>query len=378
MGRRGRIVFQAPTDLVWSSRLATGSFFDVTALAPDEDDALSASATIASDDDAIVAVAAADVERASGELRFTVTAAGPGVVDLVVTDGGEEVDRIGVQAAAAVDTVLVDAALVGATAAVDPRLPARFAVVADAKTRVLVSAVDRCGEALLDLGASAVVVAGPEGVDPATLARVTADGPASFVVEPAAAGDFALALATPGLADLAWDVSAVPRGAIDEVRAEAAGADAETGTVTLWGRAFVDDVDVVGQDFTWTASERVTLSLPLGPATAATIAFPAADQPPDDRPATVTAEVVGEEGALDLLALTGAGLATARDAPPARLVEGGADGGEGADGGDAGDGAGGAASVGAGCGGGSPCDPFAAAAPVAGLALRRRRRRRTP
>jgi hypothetical protein len=367
-GVRGNVVFQAPTDLVWSSRLAVGSTFDVSAVARSKKNALASGATVKSSDDDVAVVDAVVVD--DGAVSFRVTVKAPGLADLVVADDdnaateGGEVDHIRLQAARAVTTTLVDAALVGATDAVDPSLPARFGVVDDDTVRVLVAGTDRCGEALLDLGASVVVVAAPEGVDPASLASVAADGPAAFVITPAGTGSLRLQLQTPGLEPLDFDVDVVARSSIDEVRVEAAAADAEAGTVSLWGRAFVDDREIVGQDFSWTASERVTLATPEGPATTATIAFPAADQPADERPATVTAEVVGEEDSVDLFALTDTSLVVAREAPPARP--------EGATEVDADDES---STGGASCGGGETCDALAALLPGLSLVGLRRRRR---
>lgn len=369
-GVRAKVVFQAPTDLVWSQTLAVGSAFDVTAVARAKKNALGAGTTVTSSDDDVAVVDTVVVD--DGDVGFHVTVKAPGQIDLVVADAdnagteGGEVDHIRLQAAKAVTTTLVDAALVGATDAVDPSLPVHFAVVAAAPARVLVAATDRCGDALLDLGASVVVVDAPEGEDPATLATVTADGPAAFLVEPAAAAlALRLQLQSPDLDPLDYDLDVVERSAIDEVKATAAAVDAAAGSVTLWGRAFVDDVEVVGQEFSWTASERVALSTPLGSATTATIAFPATDQPPDDRPATVTAEVVGEEGTVDLLALTDTSLVVTRGALPTR--------GSGDD-----DGADDTASSGGGwsCGGGETCDALAALLPAAPLLGLRRRRRR--
>jgi hypothetical protein len=362
-GRLGKVVFQAPTDLVWSSRLATGSTFVVTAVARTKKNTLGEEARVASDNVAIVVVD--DVEFDDGALRFRMVAQAPGAVDLVVSDDNIELDRIRIETARAVETSLVDAALVGATDAVDPRLPADFALVANGTARVLVSAVDRCGEPLLDLGASTLVLRAGEGVEPASVATIAGDAPASFVVTTAAAESFVVGLVTPGLADLDYGVSVVSRAAIDEVHAVAAVADAEAGSVTLWGRAFVDDVEVIGQDFTWASTERVALSTTVGPSTTATIAFPSAGEPADDRPATVTAEIVGEEGTVDLLALTAEELVGSRGEPPARPASDDANRAEEA--------AETAAEAG-GCGGvGSPCDPFAATAPIFLWARRRRR-----
>jgi hypothetical protein len=360
-GVRGKVVFQAPTELAWSERLAVGSVFDVTAVARAKKNALGDAATVDSSDADVAVVD--DVSVADGALHCRVTIAGPGQSDLKVVADGAEVDHIRLQAARAVTTTLVDAALVDAAVAVDPGLPEHFAVVADATTRVLVSASDACGGALLDLGASSVVVDAPEGVDPATLASVTADGAAAFVIEPAVASALRLQLQSPGLEPLDWDVDAVARSAIDEVKPQAASADGNAGSVTLWGRAFVDDVEVVGVDFSWTASERVSLSTPTGAATTATISFPTADQPPDDRAATVTAELVGEEGTIDLLALTDTSLVTARAAAPTRADDTAND-----------DDA--ASDAVFSCGGGKTCDPLAALLPcVPFVGLRRRRRR---
>ena len=100
--------------------------------------------------------------------------------------------------------------------------------------------------------------------------------------------------------------------------------------------------------FSWRADERVTLSASQGLAIEALVSLPAEGEPPDDRPATVTAEVLGEEGTLDLFT---ARQETDRGAPArAVVVEEGAASGCGAD----------------------PCDPFAAAMLIGAFALRRR------
>ena len=360
-GVRNKVVFQAPTELVFSSRVAVGSTFAVTALAKTDETVISDSATVVPTNEEALAVS--DVEVAGGEVRCVVSVTAPGAAALAIVDDGVELDRIALQAARAVQTTLVDATLLDSGAAVDPTLPARFAIADDGATRVLVSATDKCGEAVLDLGASEVVVVAREAVDdsaddvdPASLAVVTADGPAAFTIAPTGAHDFALELRTPGLQSLAWQVSAVRRGDVDEVAATAASADPDTSSVTLWGRAFVNDVEFVGGEFTWTADERVTLSTASGATTAATIAFPAPGEPADERPATVTAEVVGESAVIDLLALTSTDLVTSRDAPPLRESSSPE-----------------TTDAGFSCGG-TPCDALAAFVPMVGLRLRRRRR----
>lgn len=368
-GETGKVIFQAPSELVFSTRIAVGSRFAATAVGSSDATVLGAGSVVRSSDEAVLGVTVDEDGAGDGGFAFNVEARAPGRAALVVEEDGVELDRIAVAAARAVDTTLVDGALLGATDAVDPRLPARFTVVDDDTIRVLVSATDRCGEALLDLGASSLTLARTDGaeVEPDTLGLVQDDGAAAFVVDPApGVTDFLLELRTPDLEVLPWTVQVAPRSAIDEVKAVVASADAEAGSARLWGRAFVDDVEVVGQEFSWTSSERVTLDLTTGAAVTATIAFPEATAenpaPVDDRPATVTAEVVGEEATVDLFALQDSDLVAAREPPPSRatppaVAE--------------------APSGGASCGdgpGSTPCDPFAALLPVLGLRLRRRRR----
>jgi hypothetical protein len=377
LGREGMVVFQAPTDLVWSSRLAVGSTFSVAIVAKSKETTFGEGVVVTAADDAVVTVD--DLEAAGDQVRFRLTAAGPGRTDLVVNQNGIDVDRISVQAAHAASTMLVDAALVGAIDSVDPRLPARFAIVDDAPVRVMVSAADGCGEPLLDAGASTVVVRGPQGVAPETLGTVVADGLATFVVMPTTAGEFSLVLETPGLSPLPWGVLASPRSAIDEVHATAAAVDADAGTVTLWGRAFVDDIEVIGQAFSWAGSERVSLSTMQAVTTTATVSFPADGEPPDDRPATVTAELMGEDASVDLLALTEGDLVNERDAPPERIVADVVDaentGGETSTSASTSPSTSPSTSNGAGCAGDeTACDPLAAGAPL-WVVVRRLRRR---
>jgi hypothetical protein len=163
-------------------------------------------------------------DAADGAVTAAIEVRGPGRARLVVEADGAEVDHIELQAARAVDSTLVDATILGALEAVDPRLPARFVLPDDATLRVLVSASDRCGEPLLDVGASSVAVVAADGadVDPVTLGTVSADGVAAFVVDPAAgASALSLQLQTPDLAPLTWAVTVAPRSAIDEVHAAA-------------------------------------------------------------------------------------------------------------------------------------------------------------
>ena len=319
-GAKGKVVFQAETELVFSSRIAVGSSFRVTTVPKGDDVALSKAAELRSADDAIAEVRAVDGE--DGELLFDVEVTGPGRVELFVVDDGADVDNIFIEAARAADTTLIDAALLSSSDVVDPRLPGRFAVIDDAPTRFLISAIDKCGGPLIDLGASTLVVSGEDGVDPLTLATVTADGAAAFVVEPAlvAGGSFTVELVTPDIATLAYDVDVVARGDVDEVHAEVASVDTQAATARIWGRAFVDDVDVVGLDYDWSVDPRVLLDAASGPAVTASITFEADEAGLDLRPAEVTAEVFGASGTTDLLVLQSGDLVVTRGEVPVRPV----------------------------------------------------------
>ncbi len=324
-GAKGKVIFQADPDLVFASPVAVGSTFRVVALAKSDEVELSDAAVLVVDGSGDATVVAVEGEA----LTFDVTLTAPGKVALVLDDGGA-VDTITVDARTVGESALVDAKLLEASEVVDARLPQRFAVLDDQPTRLLISAVDSCGAGVLDLGASSVVVVGEDGVDPATLATISADGPAAFVLEPVdGATGFTIELhtvtgvATDGgagaseLAVLSYDVDVVARGAVDEVHAEVASVDTQSGSARLWGRGFVDDIDVVGLDFGWSGDARVLLDRSTGAAAVATISFPE-DGTVDERPAVVRAEVFGTEGFSDLLSLTAEELITARGGAPKR------------------------------------------------------------
>ncbi len=349
-GREGVARFVAETDLVFSATLVVGSTSTVTVAPTDEAAPPPEGALLRSANDAVLRVGEPDADGAA-----PITLAGPGRTDLeLVGPDGTLVDAVEVRAAVPGATALVDGDLLAASSVLDARLPAEgWGFLVDRELSLLVSAVDRCGGDLLDLHASTV------RVDDTTTADVTvsAAAPASFTAEATTAGDVGLVLETPGLDPLAYPVQAFEPAEVDEVAVSAATAD-DTGRLGLWGRAYANDVEVVGPlVFSWRADERVALSAASGLAIEVQVSFPAEGEPPDDRPATVTAEVLGEVGTLDLF--------TARQeterGPPARavVVEGSAASGCGAD----------------------PCDPFAAAALLGAIALRRRvrlLRRRLP
>jgi hypothetical protein len=317
-GANGKVVFQATTSLVFSSPVSVGSSFDVGFVKKNDDVELSDSATLTVTGGE-PAGAASIVEKEGDAGTYTVTLEGAGFVKLVVEDGGEDVDFISVDTRVIANSALVDDALLNASQVVDARLPQRFAILNDQTARVLVSAVDACAAGVLDLGTSAlVVVPVEEGVDPATVATVTADGEAAFIVEPVAeSGAFSLELRTADLAVLSYDIDIISRGDVDEVQAEVAQVDTQSNVAQLWGRAFVDDIDVVGIAFDWSSDARVALSSVNGGATSATISFPT-DGTVDDRPATVTAEAFGVAGSVDLLALTAEKLVGSRGGVPDR------------------------------------------------------------
>jgi hypothetical protein len=291
IGRDGVIKFGAETKLAFSQRIAAGSSFEVSFDAADSEELNVAGATLRSSDEDVATIAAGSNAR-SGR----VTLVKPGTFDLEVVQDGTVLDRIALRSGKVGATSLVDGDLFLATDNVDARLPASFAIRTDTAHQLFVTAVDVCGGDLLDLGASTLETV--DGV-PVSIERL---GFSQFSIETQVPGDVNLVLQTPGIDDLAYDVSSVDAAQVDEVSANVVTAD-ETGSVVLWGRAFADDVELVGPlDFSWTADPRVTLVAFQGPVTSGTVFFPLQGEPADDRPAVVTAEVFGEPGSVDLLA----------------------------------------------------------------------------
>ncbi|MBI1945401.1 MAG: hypothetical protein HYS27_06880 [Deltaproteobacteria bacterium] len=340
-GKEGVALFLAETDTVFTATLVVGSSTKVSVAPVDVATPLAEGARLRSGDRALVTV---DEPDEDGLAQVTFAAAGQTTLELADADG-TVIDAIDVKAAVPGATTLVDGDLLAASTVVDARLPAEgWGFLVDRELTLMVSAVDRCGGDLLDLHASKV------RTDEATPATVTVEpgAPATFTAEASAAGDVGLVLDTPGLELLAYQVQALEGGDVDEVAVSAASAD-DTGRMSLWGRAYANDVEVVGPlAFSWRADERVALSASTGLAIEVQVSFPAEGEPPDDRPATVTAEVLGEEGTLDLFT---AQQQTDRGAPARTVVV--------------------EAAPAAGCGG-DPCDPFAAAALLGAVALRRR------
>ncbi len=340
-GREGLAMFQAEIDLAFSSTLVVGSSTLVGFVEATKDEPLPDGAVLRSANDALLTVGEVDED---GKAPVGLIAAGEADLELAGPDGAL-LDAIAMKAAVPGATTLVDGDLLGASQVVDARLPAdNWGFLVDRELTLLVSAVDRCGGDLLDLHASTVHTA--EGTPASVI--VTAAAPATFTAKATEAIDVELVLETPGLDPLSYPVQSLEGGAVDEVRVAAASAD-DAGNMSLWGRAFSNDVEIVGPlRFSWRADPRVALSAVEGLAVDAQVALPGDGEPPDDRPATVTAEVLGEEGTLDLFT---AHQQAERGAPARAVVV--------------------EAVSSSGCGA-DPCDPFAAAGLLAAVVLRRR------
>lgn len=365
-GLEGVLAFEAPTDLVFSENLAVGSTFEVTARPLKADEV-----SLGDDVDVavnVVAVATVAVtERAEDAVTFQVSVVGPGSAVVVVTDGDVVLDRVELNAVPLGDSSLVDATLLPFAEAIDVTVPVSFALVGGAKTTFGVAAIDRCGNGVLDLGASTLALVPDGDVEPDTLGEIVSTGLGGFDVTPAV-GDatYDLVLQSPGLAPLSYGATTVANRDINEVRLEVAAADGDTGSLTTWGRAFASGDELLGvEGFTWTADARITLNAASGPVVTSTFGPSVSPQGEPDSPGGMTVSLVGEEASIDLLTFSGALVAT-RGAGPTRPdeVEEPADE-------EAGTGLGCA-----GCDGAPVCDPLAALLPVFGLRRLSRRRRR--
>jgi hypothetical protein len=302
VGRQGTVVFGAETKLAFTQRVVAGSTFPVSFRAVDEEDLPLTGGVLRSTNVAVLTID-------PGSARLALIA--PGTADLEVVIDGEVVDAIALHAGKPGASTLVDGALLALTDTVDARLPSSFAIRTDVEHTLLVAAVDVCGGELIDLHASTL-----EATD-GVAASIEDGGLAAFTLKTQVAGDVALALKTPGLDDLSYSVQSIERSQVDEVDVAVTQAD-DAGNVTLWGRAFADDIELIGDlDLSWTADERVTLVAAQGTIVTAAVSFPAEGEPPDDRPAAVRAEVFGEEGAVDLLTAT---FTTERGTPARELA----------------------------------------------------------
>lgn len=369
-------LFEAPTELVFSQRVTVGSRFDVFIVGRRTDDeARVLQSPVTSSDDGVLSVVASELvedgegDEATERRRVTVELVGRGEAALVLGgDGADPIDRILLRAAEPKKVELLDGTLLGSV--VDSRLPERFSLVDSREVFFVIGATDRCGGGVLDLGGVLV-----EALDPASseelpvmtpyLTAVRSDETGALLATPSLPDDDPLSpretllqVSAPGLTEpVRYEVKVAPASAVDEV--DVAVATAEPGKATLWGRAFTDDLEVLGLSFDWSSNARVTLDPSEGPMTVANISFPAEGEPADERPALVTAEVFGTEEDLDLLTLQDeSALKTGRVPPGADETP--------------------AAPVGPSCGGGAatPCDPYQAAFALGALFLGRRLKRR--
>jgi len=359
-GLDGVLAFEAPTELVFSENISVGSRFTVTAR-PLEDD------TVVFGDDADVGVSSDTAtvtvtERAADALTFEVALVGPGAVRLAVSAGGEVVDRVDLTAIPPATTTLVDGTVLDFAGVIDAQLPASFAFLTERTLTMGIAAVDRCGNGLLDLGASTLVVEDGSGfaVTPTEL------GGFELLAETAAGTSFDVTLQSPGLADLTYRVKAVDPSAVDELRVNMVTADSAEGTFTSWARPFADGSEVLGlEDITWAGNARIALTTGVGPLVDGVVDFAASDDPEYPTDAILTASALGEEGSLNLLGLQTTDLVTSRAAPPERAGD------DDDDDDTAGDGSVSCAS----CGDAPVCDPLAALLPIHALRRLRRRRR---
>jgi hypothetical protein len=203
---------------------------------------------------------------------------------------------------------------------------------------------------------------GLDGADVSEEVTVTNTGLGGFEITSGLADlEFDLVMQTPGLEAIRYRARTITAADVEEVRLEVAAVDAEAQTATAWGRALVDGQDVLGvSEFTWTGSDRMTLTSGTGAAIVASIG--ASTSASEETPATIALTAFGEADEVDLFALQATELVAGRGAPPARSTDADADADDAADTG------------GLSCGDTATCDPLAAVAPVALLRLRRRKR----
>jgi hypothetical protein len=360
-GLDGVLAFDAPTELVFGESLAVGSTFEVTARP------LQTGLAFTDDADVGVSSQAATVavtERSADALTFVVTLSAPGDVRLAVSSAGEVVDRVDLRAVTPATTTLIDRTLLPYAEVLDAQLPASFSFLSERALKLEVAAVDRCGNGVLDLGASRVVIDEDRGI------AVAAGEGGGFEVssEEATTSSFDLTLESPGLSPLVYRARVIDPSAVDELRVNVASADSSDGSFRAWSRPFADGAEVVGvEDMTWTGNARITLNVSVGPLANGVVDAAPSDDPSRPTDATLTTAVLGEEGRIDLLAVASDAIVTRRADPPTRADDVEVD--------DTGSDPVSASDLSCtSCGGGSVCDPLAALAPV--WALRRRRRRR--
>lgn len=372
-GELGAVLFAAPSELVFSERLLVGGTLSLRLVARrTADDLIIPRASLRSSDEAIASVQEVEVLPAAEgdhmELHAQVALLAAGEVRLEVHADDALLDQIPVRVVAPAKLGLLDGLLVASD--VDARLPAAFALADGTTTPIVLEATDRCGGAALDFGAVLVTVedagaaelgSSADSSDEASSAsplEVNVDATSMSMTvtavlpsdDPLSPRSKRIVLSHPALVEpVSYGVKVVAPSAVDEVDVEVVTANPTE--ASLWARAYSDDVEVIGLSYSWESSERVALNRREGTVASATVSFPEAGEPADERPALVGAEVYGTTGERDLLALTStADLVTSR-LPARELV----------------------APVGPSCGDTeSACDPYGVALLMVGLRSRRR------
>jgi hypothetical protein len=359
-GEQGVALFDSPNALLFEHRLLVGSSFLVTVTARREADLETVSgAELTTSDESIFSVVAEPPgeDDPEGALKARVTMLSPGEASLQVRGGGELVDEKALKAALAESVEIYDTKLLSDE--IDARLPEVFGLVDGRETFLSLGASDRCGAPLLAMNAATVTWMQDDSPLPAKPEEGTTSFALSPEVESLEAVSTTLTLTSPGFPerelddgalqrDIIREIEIYPPSAVDEVDVAVASGDGTS--YLLWGRAYVDDQEVIGLDFSWDASARVTLAVAEGPWTSVDVSHPAQGEPADTRPAEVTAEVFGVEKTIDVLAVS---RAEPGRLPPVETESAGL----------------------SGCGNTDTCDPYAAFAPAL-LLLRLRRRKR--
>ncbi len=367
-GLDGVLAFEAPDDLFFTTNIGVGSVFNVVArpgASTDDKDILVGDVDVGTSNAGVMSVEPLGTDD-DGAFTFRVTVVGGGNARLAVTKGDRVIDRMDLGAVPVGTTSLVDGTLLGLSG-IDVSLPARMSLIDNRDVSIAVAAVDRCGNGVIDVGASRLRIEPiANGVGADDVAVVEYIGLTGFTVTPVAAGaDFVIVLETPGLDPLRYRVDAVDASNVDEIEIAIATADGDSSTALAWGRAYADGIEVIGLEYSWSGDQpRLSFSVFEGPATTVTIGALATDEAgnPIDSPATMYADALGETAELDLLTVSSSSLVAARAAGPVRDNEPKIDNDETSSGG---------------CGESTSrvCDPLALLLPAIGLRRLKRRRR---
>lgn len=301
IGERGRAYFTSEdTDLVFSQALVVGSRFHLRVQGATEADANLVAGTLRLTDREVLAFTSEDV----GPLNAEVEVVGPGEAHIEVISTEDEVaDRILIRAANPARLEVGDGSLQGA--AVDPRLPDRFGLAEP--TAVFLVGLDRCGGALLPVKAFDLAVPADGELS------VERGGANDWTLAPTGLGETELSILKNGEPVAAYDVVSVAPGQISDVNPRIAAFDEDSAQV--WARAFAGNVEVVGLQYSFFSSERVTLRDVEGAFTVATIAAleEGETEPP---PATVELRHDVAMATLDLMAATASDVEASRVPPP--------------------------------------------------------------